>query len=219
MKTMCPKLLVAALAAACSLGYAGTIAAVVPTDVYGRALIAEGTGVYSAGWSQTGSYTNVSIRMALKDFGDVPEAGTVQAFLTNQIGAGTTQAANEVVAPVTVAFAAGHEGMLTLFTGLSLGPGNYYVTMTRVPSEVTFALVGEVSSPSPVLDTGVAILGYGIAIGAPSTYIPDMPQNWTFTAWAFDVTGDPVVDGVPEPSNLWLLGSGLIPLIWRMRRA
>lgn len=206
-----------AMLGAVPIAFAGTIAAVLPADDYGRALIAEGVGVYSAGWSQTGTYTNVTIRMALKDVGQIPEGGSVQAFLTNQVGAGTTQAGNELIAPVTVPFSAGHEGLLTLFTGLSLGPGNYYVTMTRSAAEVTSASIGEVGVPSPVLDAGVSILGYGIAIGAPSSYIPDMLQDWTFSGWAFDVTGDPVVDGVPEPSSLLLLGSALIPLVWRMR--
>lgn len=198
--------------------FAGNIASVAPPEDASRALLAEGVGVYSAGWSQTGSYTNVTIRMALKDVGTVPEGGSVQAFLTNQVGAGTTQATNELLAPVTVSFSAGHDGMLTLFTGLSLGPGSYYVTMTRSPNEVTSAGVGEVLIPSPVLDTGVSILGYGIAIGAPSANIPDMMTDWTFSAWAFDVTGDPVVDGVPEPSSLLLLGSGLAAMVYLRRQ-
>lgn len=198
---------------------AGNIASVAPADEYSRALLAEGIGVYSVGWSQTGSYTNVTIRMALKDTGTVPTAGSVQAFLTDQVGAGTTQAANELFAPVTVSFSAGHEGMLTLFTGLSLGPGNYYVTMTRSASEVTTGSMGEVRIPSPVLDAGVAILGYGIAIGGASSYIPDMMTDWAFSAWAFEVTGDPVVDGVPEPSGLLLMGSGLAALLYRVRRS
>jgi len=75
-----------------------------------------------------------------------------------------------------------------------------------------------VDLPSPVLAAGVTILGYGIGIGAPSSYIPDMTNDWPFSAWAFEVTGDPVVDGVPEPSSLLLLGSGLTALVYRVRR-
>ncbi|MBL8220497.1 MAG: PEP-CTERM sorting domain-containing protein [Bryobacterales bacterium] len=142
----------------------------------------------------------------------------MEAYLTDQVGAGTTQAANELSPSVTVPFAAGHSGLLTLYTGLSLGPGNYFVTVTPAATHGTLAYIGEVNLPTPTLDTGVAILGYGIDIDSPSSYIPDMPTPWIFSAWAFEVTGDPVVDGVPEPSGLLLMGSGLAALLYRVRR-
>lgn len=69
-----------ALLGAVPLAHSGTIAAVLPADGYQSRPDFGGLGVYSVGWSQTGSYTNVTIRMALKDFGEIPEAGSVRPF-------------------------------------------------------------------------------------------------------------------------------------------
>ncbi|MBL8220498.1 MAG: hypothetical protein JNL62_14790, partial [Bryobacterales bacterium] len=64
MKTRHLMLLAMAMTAA-PVCFAGTIASVLPATIdYQRAFIATGIGVYSFGWSQTGSYNNVTIQMA-----------------------------------------------------------------------------------------------------------------------------------------------------------
>jgi uncharacterized protein (TIGR03437 family) len=82
-----------------------------------------GTGAVETSWTQTGTYSNVSISAALAN-------GPDNVFLTNKIGPGTTAA--NVIASATPAIAgqtSGAASLTTLFTGLTLGPGTYYLVV------------------------------------------------------------------------------------------
>lgn len=81
---------------------------------------------YSVGWTQTGTYSNVSISA------DVNLCGTGSSFLTTQVGAGTT-VANEIASGIfTGPSNCGSNpfpSWVTMFTGLTLGPGTYFLTL------------------------------------------------------------------------------------------
>jgi hypothetical protein len=195
------------------LCYGATIAAVSPYGTHaGRALTTPGSSVFSFGWSQTEAYTNVTIRVDIEDFDLVDGGGTVTGYLTDQVGVGTTQATNEVEPSVTVPYAGGQTGLLTIFAGLNLGPGNYFVTVTGEG----FSFMGETGTPTATLGTGVALLGTGFDCCSPSSYIPSQVTPWTGSSWTFEVTGDPVA--VPEPSSLLLMGAGVLVLLRRSLR-
>ncbi|HEV2688111.1 MAG TPA: hypothetical protein VGV35_06140, partial [Bryobacteraceae bacterium] len=77
-------------------------------------------------------YTNVTITMPFADItGGGPIGGTEgTVFLTNQIGAGTT-VANQIAVPVTISGLSAAFSTRTLFTGLTLPAGTYFVVVAR----------------------------------------------------------------------------------------
>lgn len=207
--------LVALVAPLCS---AATIAAVDSPQSYQRGLIAPGIGTYSLGWSQLDTYENVVIRVDIRELVDqVAYGGSIAAFLTDQVGAGTTQLANELAPDAIVPFTPGHAGLLTVFSGLTLGPGNYYVTIT---GDTGMAHIGETGTPSPTLAPNVTILGYGIDCCSVLGYLPAQPADWINSAWNFEVTGDLVTETngeIPEPSSMALVAGGLAAVVLRRR--
>jgi hypothetical protein len=92
---------------------------------------------WSVGWSQTGTYTNVSISADVNITGSpgdppVKPTDTGHSFLTTQVGAGTTvanQIASGTFAGTSDWASNPHPNWITLFTGLTLGPGTYYLTL------------------------------------------------------------------------------------------
>ncbi|MBM3783390.1 MAG: hypothetical protein FJW30_03470 [Acidobacteria bacterium] len=203
-----------------SLAHASTIVSVGPAADHQRAFFAPGTGVYSMGWSQTQSYTNVSIRVSFReiDTGTGFLGGEITGFLTSQVGAGTTQALHELEAPADAVYAPGHTGLLTVYSGLALGPGNYYFTVTP-KSFIGISQISENPAPTVLLDSGVAVLGYSIGIGG-SAYMPDSVIPWIgVSAWVFEVTGDPVLDPVAEPATWHLLLLAALPLLLLRRKS
>jgi len=107
----------------------GAAVTIVSTTTHGNDGYLYVTG--AAAWSQTGTYTNVSIVIAADPGGDGIHNHTASgtAYLTTQVGAGTT-VANEVArASYSVTGVAFSPGLVTLFTGLTLGPGTYYLVV------------------------------------------------------------------------------------------
>ena len=192
---------------------ASIVASAGPANNYSRALLFPGTGVYSVGWSQTSTYSSVAISIAVADYVLVTggASGTITAYLTDQVGATTTMLLNELVPSVIVPYPAFQSGLLTVFSGLTLGPGTYWLTVTGTAGD--FALIGENPSPTVVLDPGVTILGYAIDCCTPSAYIPSQVNPWVFSAWGFEVTG---VSAVPEPGS-GLLALAPLGLLWYLR--
>jgi hypothetical protein len=84
---------------------------------------AGGDTMQASGWTQTGSYDNVSISAELGNgFG----VSAMSAFLTDKIGPGTTAA--DVIASTSDLPGTSLETDL-IFSGLSLGPGSYYLVL------------------------------------------------------------------------------------------
>ncbi len=81
------------------------------------------TGALETSWTQTGSFSNVSIAAPLAN-------GPDQIYLTNSIGPSATQ--QNVIASVTLPITgqtSGAASLTPLFTGLNLGPGTYYLVV------------------------------------------------------------------------------------------
>jgi hypothetical protein len=95
-------------------------------------------------WSQTIGISDATIRAQING------TGTMIAFLTNQIGAGTTQVANEIANSTFSVSGAPQSNMATIFTGLTLGPGTYFLTIYQSPANQGIS-AGWVADRNPVV--------------------------------------------------------------------
>jgi len=77
-------------------------------------------------WTQSSGYTGVTITAELADFSSVEAHGT--AYLMTQIGPGTTSA-DEVTAPAAISTSDFGLSSITLFSGLTLPAGTYYLVI------------------------------------------------------------------------------------------
>jgi hypothetical protein len=160
-------------------------------------------------WSQTIGISDATIRAQING------TGTMIAFLTNQIGAGTTQVANEIANATFSVSGAPQSNMATIFTGLTLGPGTYFLTIYQSPANQGIS-AGWVADRNPVV-TGTPFFtplagqigGSGVG-GMDGTYIPA-------SSFAADTkNGQPVFQlmdiSVPEPSTHLTSGVALLLL-------
>lgn len=166
------------------------------------------SGVFSGsaafGFNLAATWNNVVITWDI--FSNNPPA-TVTAYLTTQIGPGTN-ASHNVVPSVVVAV--NNSGVETFFSGLTLGPGNYYVSFT--PSNVQTSSFGG-GSATDTFGAGVTSLGVFTLTGNA----PDGTTGPALGAYHFDVSGD-LVAAVPEPATWMLLAGGLGGLMLLRRR-
>jgi hypothetical protein len=160
-------------------------------------------------WTQSTSFTNVDISALLLG------SGTASAVLTDQIGPGTT--VGNVIASTTVSYPA-TSTLTSLFTGLSLGSGTYYLIIGG-----TGAGAWPQAGPSTVTTAaGVSANGYGFCSDSagPCDYgfLPDSPFQVFDLESQFLVTGD--APGVPEPSTAATAAVALLALAvcGRLRR-
>jgi hypothetical protein len=172
-------------------------------------------------WNQTTGYSGVNIAMPLADLSaGGPIAGVEgTVYLMNQIGPGTTTA-NEVAAPVPISGLTGVFTPVTLFTGLSLPPGNYYVVL--VPTNVSpMSMSPEGTDISVVVTTGTGVTTLGA--GGPPTLAAYAPASTSFLNLPgnlyLNVTGDVAPSMTPAPSSLLLMLAGLACIgLWFARR-
>jgi hypothetical protein len=159
---------------------------------------------YTASWTQTQSYSDVTISTVLQP------TGLIDSFLTTSIGPGT-----DVTSQVASSY--GVAGPPTgssypILTGLTLPAGTYYLTLwcprTELPSALWALLPSD--SASIVTDTGVTV---NPSMGAPSVDYPAYPPSGSFHTLNYDllfsVTGTPV----PEP-----MITGLFLTLFLLRR-
>lgn len=175
-------------------------------------------------WTSTNSYDYVSVSVSLGQVSAPAVTGT--AYLTTQIGAGTTAASEVGRANFTFPNPTG--GTVQLFNNLSLGPGTYFLVLYS-----TSAIGGGwsvASPPTQITDNGVTIGGSGYfydpgyaAVFGPFPYAPVVPFSPLFSpeALVFSVDGSPTSPGnVPEPSCIYLTGFAVaIGALWRLLRA
>src|SRR5262249_8619692 len=196
---------------------------VAPTDVLGGydsigTSSVGGVRASEAAWSQTSSFANVSIAAEIDpDHNLLPiTSHTVSgtAFLMTQVGPGTT-AANQIAStPFTVTGTAFSPTLVTLFTGLTLGPGTYHLVLSAPADQSAgwdFVLFPSTACTAPGVTLGNGNLS-GIEAGYPqATNFSDLFDNLL----EFSVTGGAVA--TPGPSTILLLSAGLLAMAARGR--
>jgi hypothetical protein len=178
----------------------------------------DSSSVVATSWSQSKSYVGVSIA-ALVDSAIVGQTPTANAYLTTRIGPGTTTADEiahtQFTVPTggTVCSPASCGAMVTLFTGLSLGPGNYFVTMS--PNAASIGEVGwfPALNPTVIVDTGVSegtsFIASAVASYPPASAFqvyaieisPPFPPTVVDVAMNISVTGSAPFAGTPGKAN------------------
>jgi len=165
-------------------------------------------------WTQTGTFNNVSIEAQLKS--GLPTLSTGTAYLSNNIGTGA--GSGNLLDTFAVSTNNNADGVLIpLFSGLTLGPGTYYLS-----------LLGNgglywIEAGSPVQTLNGATQGPDlISTGPIGTPAISTGFNLSTTGHLlFQVTGDPAVTstGTPEPSMIAFLcaGLGLVVFARRLR--
>jgi hypothetical protein len=164
-------------------------------------------------WTQTGSYTDVTISAFLSSLGGSDGTGTI--YLTDQIGPGTT-VANQIAETTVSGLAFGPATATTVFSGLDLGPGTYYL--------ITASNLGGGGLGWNVYNGAAAIPGISgtnnfdeFGQFPEAEYPPASPFSSVGThEFDFAVTGD--IAATPEPSSLILLGTGLVGIVGMTRR-
>jgi hypothetical protein len=187
--------------------------------------------VLVTGWSQTVTYTGVTITAPLEDTSlGGPIAGVEGVvYLVNAIGPGTTSA-NEVAPPVSISGLTNTFTTRTLFSGLTLGPGNHYLvfrstntnplSMSMEGSDVPTVILG-IGHYGGLSDRRFGDLGAGASLSPaaypPASTVPLLQPSSLFVT----VAGSPVLAPyIPTLSTwaLWLLGAALL-LIGMLRIA
>lgn len=167
-------------------------------------------------WTQNATYTNVAIQfLAIDTCGTASDSATV--YLTkNSIGPGTTAPANEV-AHNTVTFGTA-DGILpfTVLSGLTLGPGTYYLTFTEGVNECGH-LIAAVASPSVTGAAGVTAGPFG-GTGTIAAYPPASSFSALSLTTPFSVTGtsNSAPASVPALSPWALVGTTAAMLLSAM---
>jgi hypothetical protein len=177
-------------------GHADIIAQSVPAGPAYAFLGDSEEGVF---WTQTGTYTDVSISAYLGSSGfDGDGSGTV--YLTNAIGPGATTA-NEIAQISLSGLASTSAPATNLFSGLTLGPGTYYLNSS---SESSPGIAWELFYPVAVNVAPGGSIGEEINFGIlPTDFPPSASLTPQANNFAFSVTGTP--ETAPEPSSVPLL--------------
>jgi hypothetical protein len=184
-------LIVSALAA--TVAHAGTIVSTLGVSNGGV-----GNSVLAVSWTQTQSYSNVSVMADI--------AGTGTAWLTTATGPSATPAQALATVPLPGNFVSPNQPTV-LFSGLDLSPGTYYLVASLHSSGP-----GVYWSTEPLRDPTV-VTAPGVSLG-PSLFggdliFPTYGPSASFSSIGID-RFQFSVDSAPEPSTVTLTASGFI---------
>lgn len=84
-------------------------------------------GAFASGFHLDATFTQLSVEILIGSFNGVYPAG--KAFLTTAIGVGTTPASEIVQTALSYPSISSPSAYTTVFTGLTLGPGDYYLVL------------------------------------------------------------------------------------------
>jgi hypothetical protein len=172
--------------------------------------------VEEASWTTLSGYSNVSIAA---EVGRASEGPSITAYLTSDIGPAET--ADDLIAIETFAPSTDNE-FDTIFSGLNLGPGTYYLVLSGGDSDSSqSAWWGTDHGSSATTDTGVTFDGDGYAFSGDGLNATNPPaslfNNSTRAGLLFQVTGDPEAAS-PEPGSLRLILIGGLGGLWMRKR-
>ena len=180
------------------------------------------SGPISISWSQTNAYTDVTISALVDSFigGLTP---TADAYLTTHIGPGTTvsdeiaHARFTVPLQLPVCSQSSCGAFVTWFSGLSMGPGTYFLTMG--PSLTMMDPFGPVGVgwfpallPTVLKDTGVSEGAAYSSFSVSASYPPASSFVLFPDLMNFIVTGTEAT-AIPEPAPTTLIGFGALLVI------
>jgi uncharacterized protein (TIGR03437 family) len=160
-------------------------------------------------WSMPAAYTNVSVAALLGNFQRVTYSGT--AWLMSRIGASAGTKDVIATAPFTAAVNTGDiYTYVTLFSGLQLPAGTYYLVLTT-PSGLSASASWRALSPGYFLDKAIGVT-YGGTWTAPSPGNTSFPPGSAFNGpfdqgFLFSVRGTPSSSPVILPQGVVPLGS------------
>jgi hypothetical protein len=180
-------------------------------------------------WTQTTTYTGVTIQATLDSCSGVV---TGVAYLTMN---GTAQS-NQIAVNNSVSInpgLGGGDSTATLFSGLTLGPGTYYLTINPTNGECDEIWQNISGTPSVTTGAGVTIgTSGGTGAGHLTAAYPPASTFSDPASFLFSVTGTasssptptptPTPSPTPAPASVILLGIGLLVLLlwhaWRFRQ-
>ncbi|HEX5228817.1 MAG TPA: hypothetical protein VFW44_13955 [Bryobacteraceae bacterium] len=172
-------------------------------------------------WTQTGTFTGVTIQATIES---CMGSATGTAYLTrNGTAVGNQIAVNNALS--VNGGASGADTTVTVFSGLTLTPGTYFLTIAPNGGNECEELWQNISS-SPVVSTGSGVsAGSSGGTGAGHPVAPYPPQS-SFSnpdSYLFSVTSNAAPPPpTPIPSTAILGGMGLVFLFWyswRYRRS
>jgi len=183
-----------------------------------------GSGYFVTSWTQTNTWSNVTIAMPLLDGRPGNPDGTEgYAYLVNRVGPGTT-AAHNMAPPLIVTGLGSSFADTTLWTGLTLPPGTYYlilVPITADPTSISPAIPSAPNSPSYATGPGVAVVQNTVQLPNNVPIDPIFPPASPFAV--FDeavpsnfityVSGDPGPLPQPTATPVPTLGHAALALL------
>lgn len=167
---------------------------------------------FGVGWTQTQAYEDVSVSARLTGFGRSTETG--RAFLTSNLGLGTTSSSE--IGFTTLTFPETEE-YVTLFTGLSLPAGSYYLSL--VGDSPSWGSGWTVSLPPTLAASDGSALTGAFGFFNPSTSF--LPSSAVYDGGSipnFFVSGTSTAS-VPEGGSLTIVFAGACLLLWAARPA
>jgi hypothetical protein len=190
------------------------------TGTYGSADKLWGGPPLAVSWTSPNSYDNVSITADLQNLFD-GSSFTGTAWLMTQIGPAAS-VSDEVATAQFLLPAFVFNSTVSLFTGLDLSAGTYYLVLSAPSNAVgvswltTYNFFTVVPPPTITTDTGVSYNG-DWAASANSSFLPASsfagPESLDLI---FDVSGTPVSSS-PEPSTLLMASFAVLLriIIWK----